>query len=191
MKIMYETDRLILAPFDREIANGSDYESWMYDPDVTRYNRWGLFPHSKAKEEAFLDMCESGEEDLVLAIMMKNFDNKYPAAYKHIGNLSLQRINHIYRSAEYAITIGDKNYWVQGIGYEASKLLFHHGFNRLNLHRIYTGTAAINIGMRKLAGKLGMCQEGKFQHGMFLDGKYVDIVTYRIIENEWRGEKND
>ena len=196
MKIMYETDRIILTPFNREIANNSGYESWMYDQDVTRYNHWGLFPHSKKKEEAFLDMCESGEGDIVLAIMGKTemlniHDTDGFGTCKHIGNLSLQSINHIYKSAEYAITIGDKNYWGQGIGYEASKLLFHHGFNKLNLHRIWTGTAATNTGMRKLAEKLGMYQEGKFQHGMFLNGKYVDIVTYRIIENEWRGKNED
>lgn len=194
MKIMYETDRIILTPFNREIANNSGYESWMYDQDVTRYNHWGLFPHSKKKEEAFLDMCESGEGDIVLAIMGKTemlniHDTDGFGTCKHIGNLSLQRINNIYRSAEYAITIGDKNYWGQGIGYEASKLLFHHGFNKLNLHRIWTGTAATNTGMRKLAEKLGMCQEGKFQHGMFLDGEYVNIITYSILEDAWKKKK--
>lgn len=205
MKIMYETDRIILTPFNREIANNSGYESWMYDQDVTRYNHWGLFPHSKKKEEAFLDMCESGEGDLVLAIMGKNapvsnFDIKKHhwsdhifnnLNIKHIGNLSLQSINHIYKSAEYAITIGDKNYWGQGIGYEASKLLFHHGFNKLNLHRIWTGTALQNKGMRELAMKLGMKKEGIFVDGMFLNGKYVDIIAYGILEEEWRGKNED
>lgn len=181
MKIMYETDRIILTPFNREIANNSDYESWFYDPDVTKYNHWGLFPHSKKKEEAFLDMCESGEGDLVLAIMIKTDDKM-----KHIGNLSLQSINKIYRSAEYAITIGDKNYWCQGIGYEVSKLLFHHGFNKLNLHRIWTGTASRNKGMRELAKKLGMKKEGIFVDGMFLNGQYIDIITYGILEDDWR-----
>ena len=196
MQIMYETDRIILTPFNREIANNSGYESWMYDQDVTRYNHWGLFPHSKKKEEAFLDMCESGEGDLVLAIMIKEeitTPNKYkPELYewhnkiKHIGNLSLQSINKIYRSAEYAITIGDKNYWNQGIGFEASLLLFHHGFDKLNLHRIWTGTAFLNIGMRNLACKLEMKQEGILRDGMFLDGEYCSIVQYAILENKWR-----
>ena len=198
MKIMYETSRIILTPFTREITNNSDYESWFYDPDVTKYNHWGLFPHSKKKEETFLDMCESGEGDLVLSIMIKEeitIPNKYkPGLYewhnkiKHIGNLSLQSINKVYRSAEYAITIGDKNYWNQRIGFEASLLLFHHGFDKLNLHRIWTGTAVTNKEMRKLAVKLEMTQEAIFTDGMFLDGGYVNIITFAILENRWRSE---
>ena len=58
MKKMYEAERFILCPFNREIANNSDYEQWMYDKDVTAFNHWGLFPHGKAKEEAISKMIE-------------------------------------------------------------------------------------------------------------------------------------
>ena len=197
MKKMYETERFILCPFDREIASNSDYEKWMYDKDVTAFNHWGLFPHGKAKEEAFLDMCESGDSDIVLAIMVKENKTILPRThrkvndnsdvnYKHIGNLSLQRINWIYRSSEYAITIGDKEYWNKGIGYEASLLLFYHGFSRMNLHRIWTATAKTNDGMKRLVSKLDMFSEGYLKEAMFLDGKYVDIIQFAILENEWR-----
>jgi len=192
MKIMYETKRIILTPFNREIANNSDYEKWFYDRDVTKFNHWGLFPHGKQKEEAFLDMCESGESDLVLAIIAKVEDktvcNDKILKQKHIGNLSLQRINQMYQSAEYAITIGDKEYWNGGYGFEASSLLFYHGFNRMNLNRIWTGTASVNNGMNKLALKLGMTKEGEFKDGMYLDGEYVSINSYAILKREWEGE---
>ena len=190
MNIMYETERIILTPFDRSIAYNSDYENWFYDKDVTKYNHWGLFPQSRTKEEKFLDMCESGDSDLVLAIMIKEHnDHANHFDGLHIGNLSLQRINWIYRSAEYAITIGNKNYWNKGIGYEASLLLFYHGFERMNLHRIWTGTADLNIGMKELAIKLKMEYEGCLIDGMFLDGKYTDIYQYALLEEYWRGKE--
>lgn len=185
MQKMYETKRFILTPFTRDIAASSNYKEWFYDKDVTRYNHWGLFHHSKQKEDAFLYMCESGEGDVVLAILVPD---EYKD-YKHIGNVSLQSINNIYRSAEFAITIGEKEYWGQRYGYEALLLLFHHGFDKLNLHRIWTGTAITNEGMKKIIHKLGMLHEGTFKQAMYLDGIYEDIVAYGMLKNEWVSSK--
>lgn len=200
MKILYKTNRFFLTPFNRDVAKNSNYENWFYDPEVTKYNHWGLFPHSKEEEKDFLDMCESGKKDIVLSIIFENdfcpytpedydYSEVNKKIYKHIGNISLQSINWIYRSAEFAIIIGEKDYWKMGIGYESLLLLLHHGFDKLNLHRIWTGTASMNIGMKKLANKLGMKEEGIFRDGLFINGEFVNIIQYSILENEWRIRK--
>lgn len=184
MQIIYETDRIILTPFSREMIKETDsrYKNWFYDSAVTKYNAHGLFPYGD-KFEKYLDMCESGKEDIVWGII---FNRKLPSDRVHIGNISLQRINWIYRSAEFAIVIGEKDFWKMGIGFEALSLLLQHGFERLNLHRIWTGTAGINEGMRKLAEKLGMICEGHFREAVFLNGSYCNVVMYSILEDEWR-----
>lgn len=181
MQIIYETERILLTPFSWALIQETEsrYVKWFYDKDVTKYNSHGLFPYGKERMEKYLDMCESGKEDIVWAIVDKE-------KYEHIGNISLQRINWIYRSAEFAILIGEKDYWGHGIGLEALMILFHHGFDKLNLHRIWTGTANPNEGMKKLARKLGMGLEGTFKDGIFLDGKYEHIYCYSILEEEWR-----
>ena len=71
----------------------------------------------------------------------------------HIGNISLQNIDYVDRSAELAIIIGDKRYWGKGIGLEAWKLMMNYGFLVLNLHRLYCGCANKNLGMRRIAEK--------------------------------------
>ena len=38
---------------------------------------------------------------------------------KHIGNISLQKIDLIFRTAEFAIIIGERNIWKKGYGKEA------------------------------------------------------------------------
>lgn len=181
MQIIYETERIILVPFNRELIKETDsrYIKWFYDKDATKYNSHGLFPYGKERMEKYLDMCESGKEDIVWAIVSQQGLN-------HIGNISLQRIHWVYRSAEFAVIIGETEYHGQGIGFEALSILFKHGFEKLNLHRIWTGTANPNEGMKKLARKLGMELEGIFNDGIFLNGKYEDIYCYSILEEEWK-----
>jgi len=77
----------------------------------------------------------------------------------HIGNVALQNISLINQNAEFAIISGDRRHWGKGVGLLAGKAMLQHGLKKMNLHRIYCGTAATNAGMKKLAFKLGMKEE--------------------------------
>jgi len=176
-------------------AEAQQYRQWFHDPDVTKYNSHGLFPYTKEQMAKFLAQLESSD-NLVWAVMAKPEEKgrrfakyeKHGLYYLdglHIGNITLQQINWIYRSAEFACVFGKKNYWGKGYGTEAAKMIFNHGFKRLNLHRIWTGTASTNIGMQKIAGKLGMKKEGVFKEAMFLNGEWIDIVEYGILAKDW------
>jgi len=150
-----------------------DYIDWLNDADVNFYNSHARFAYSKDMAKEYIDSIYKNKNQLVCAIV-ENTNNK------HIGNISLQSIDYISSNAELAILIGNNNH-NKGIGYEASLLMIEHGFNQLNLHRIYCGTSSENIGMQKLALKLGMKQEGIRKEAMFKNGKYVDIVEYGIL----------
>jgi len=193
---LYETDRLIVRPFIEEDIQGN-YQQWFHDIDVTRFNSHGLFPYTESQMKAFLQRLESSS-DIVWAViakekgkMLKCPENTIYNAdenlyYIHIGNISLQNINWINRSAEFACVFGEKEFWGKGYCTEAARLLFAHGFEKLGLHRIWTGTAQTNMGMRGVAIKLGMTNEGVFLDGMFLNGQFVDIYTYAILEQDWK-----
>jgi len=197
MTKLYETERFYLKPFTREDAQGN-YRNWWTDQAVTRFNSHGLLPMTNTELEDFLNSLESSSK-IVWAIMVKEkiiaevngkFAKEGPF-YIHIGNVSLQRIDWLNRSAEFAVVIGERDYWSQGYTTEAAKFLFDHGFNKLNLGRIWTGTAASNVGMRRVAEKLGMKQEGIFQSAVFLEGEYVDVVEYGLLRDEWNQNKDD
>lgn len=190
-KIMYETDRLVFKVFD-----GSDmtdeYYSWFYDQEVTKYNSHGLFPYSYKQREDFLKSIESGER-FVLAVYTKpatisqGVDNISHTPSIQIGNIDLTSFDWINRSAELAIVIGDKTAWGQGYGTEMCNVILEHGFKKLNMNRIWTGTADPNAGMKRLAGTVGMKYEGEFRQGKYLNGKYVNIVVYSILKEEYDG----
>jgi RimJ/RimL family protein N-acetyltransferase len=118
----------------------------------------------------------NSKETLVLAIIEIKSE-------KHIGNISLQSINWIDRNAEIAFILGEKEFWSKGIMFEAGSLLIKHAFLSLNLHRVYCGTSSENIGMQKLAIKLGMKKEGERVDAIFNCGNYYSIFEYGIINN--------
>ena len=182
--------KYILIPFGKDFFKESSVKSnnylWFHDPDVTRHNSHGLFPYTEAKRAAFFNELESSSNLLVLAILAIEDDG-----YLHVGNVSLQGINWIYKSAELAIIIGDTSFHGQGVGSAACKTIIEHGFKKLNLNRIWTGTSETNIGMQRTANKCGMQLEGIFRDGMFLHGKYVDIQCFSILRKEWEAFNND
>lgn len=169
-------DRVYLRPLEIKDCEG-DYPSWLNNRDVTRYNSHGKFPYTKNQAISFVETLQGSHTNITLAIVDKKTD-------KHIGNISLQNIDWITRSAELAILIGDSTFFGHGIGYEASKLITEHGFRTLNLQRIYCGTSADNKAMQHLAVKLGMSKEGTRKNGIFNNGQYVDIIEYGLLNVE-------
>jgi len=181
MPVVEKTERLILVNLIDLLDENypTNYRAWFSDRSVTRYNSHGLFPYTQEAQKAFMQSLRDNTA-VVWGLL---------AGGKHIGNITLQRINWIYRSAEMAIVIGEKDCWGAGYATEALTALYDHGFNRMNLRRIWSGTAATNEGMRAVFVKLGMKEEGVFREAMFLNGYWTDVLEYAIIEDEWR-ERN-
>jgi RimJ/RimL family protein N-acetyltransferase len=157
----------------------ADYQSWFNDAEVCQFNSHHRFPNYPEAMADYYNRVIKSNNHLVLAIVDKQTDT-------HIGNIALQDINLIDRSAEFAIVVGDKNFWGRGVGKEAGKLIVGHGFNALNLQRIYCGTSADNLGMQKLADYLGFKQEGVARQALFKDGAYRDIFLYGLLKDDYQ-----
>ncbi len=175
--IFIDGTRIALRPLAEEDLAG-DYISWLNDSEVGAHNGHHVFPYTIEAARAYLAEVADLKRNLVLAIVAKDTG-------KHIGNISLQQIDYVSRNAEYAIMIGDKSYWGQGIAKEASVLILAHGFGALNLHRIYCGTSSKNEAMKKLAVTLGFTEEGVRREAFFKAGEYVDIVEYGLLAAEF------
>jgi ribosomal-protein-alanine N-acetyltransferase len=148
------------------------YLEWFNDPEVCRLNSHHVFPYTRPEALQWVENLGGRRDAIVLAITMDG---------RHVGNISLQGIDPVSRSAELAIVLGDRSVWGQGIGLEAARLLVDHGFTALNLNRIACGTLAANVGMRRLAERLGMREEGVRRQAAWTDGAYHDIVEYGLL----------
>lgn len=155
------------------------YPNWFQDQEVCQYNSHGKFFKTRAYFKEYLN--EINLEDRVVWAICHTEDG-------HIGNISLQQISLINQTAEFAIILGNKQHWGKGVGLLVGRKLLEHGFKKLNLERIYCGTAATNEGMKKLACAMGMAHEGTRRQHFFLEGSRVDLLEYGILRAEF--EKN-
>lgn len=176
-KFIYRQEDVGVKGLGPEEAVG-DYPDWFADMEVCRYNRHGAFPKSRESIANFVRGLEGDLTRLVWAVYAV-------ADNHHIGNISLQNISYIDRSAEIAFIFGERAYWGKGYGFAAAKLLIDHGFAKINLRRIHCGTAGTNLGMQKLAQKLGMVEEGRRRQALFLNGEYTDVIEYGLLRSEW------
>lgn len=166
---------LYLRPLTEDDVHGN-YSKWLNDEEVVKYNSHGRFPQTKKKLLEYVNLVKHSMNIIVLAII----DIK---SEKHIGNISLQSINWIDRNAEIAFVLGEKNFWSKGIMFEAGSMMLDHAFKVLNLHRVYCGTSSQNLGMQKLALKLGMKKEGERIDAIFKNNRYHSILEYGIINS--------
>lgn len=152
------------------------YPGWFEDQDVCRYNSHGKF--FKTRDHFSQYVRELDREDRVVWALCHVEDG-------HIGNVTLQGISFIDRTAEFAIIIGDRRHWGRGVGVEAGRALLKHGFDKLGLEKIHCGTAATNEGMKALARALGMKLEGTRRKHLFLEGGRVDMLEYGVFREEF------
>ena len=154
------------------------YLQWLNDDEICRNNSHAVFPNTEHKMRVYFEGLKNATQQVVLAII-------HTESGKHIGNVALQNINWVSRNAEFAILVGDKEFWRGGYGGEAARLIVDYGFNRLNLHRIYCGTFDNNTGMIKLAGKLKMKEEGLRREAVYKNGIYHNIIEFGVLKSEF------
>lgn len=170
-------DRLYLRSLAEADVQGP-YLLWFNDKEVCWGNSHHIFPFSANEALNYVQHSKQTRDEIILAIVLYEGD-------QHIGNIALQSIHSTYRSSEFSIIIGDRKAWGKGYGKEAAELLFDHGFNSLNLNRIGCGTFESNTGMKRLALSLGMKEEGRRREAAFKNGRYLDVIEYGILKNEY------
>jgi ribosomal-protein-alanine N-acetyltransferase len=165
--------------YDKDIEG--PYMAWFNDAEVCIGNSHHVYPYSIKNARDYIEYASHARDAIVLAIELKEKGG-------HIGNIALQNINWINRSADLSIILGDKTQWGKGYGFEASCLLVAHGFLGCNLNRIGCATFDGNIGMKKLACALGMSEEGIRRQAVFKNGKYLDVVEFGLLKHEFNSE---
>lgn len=154
------TKNLGLRSLRLDDALSGEYIDWFNDIKVCQYNSHHIYPYTIDKGKQYILETSERTDIIVLAIEELFSGN-------HIGNISLQKIDYISRNAEIAFLIGDKKSWCKSYATEAGRVVIQYAFNTLNLHRLYLGTAENNIGMQKVATKLGFTQEGIRKEAIF------------------------
>lgn len=161
----------------------SDWYQWFNDPEVNRFLHHGVFPNTRELQAAFLAELRARQDaraHLQLAIVER-------ASGEFVGVISLGSIDWVHRNAELALVIGDGDSRSRGIGREAVALLLHHGFMKMNLHRVWasqhSGLAGAKEGLKYY---FGFTEEGTLREAMCRNGEFHDLVVVGLLAREWR-----
>ncbi|OGO30422.1 MAG: hypothetical protein A2Z16_00110, partial [Chloroflexi bacterium RBG_16_54_18] len=115
------------------------FVKWLNDTEVRR----GLaryLPISTAEEERwFAGMLDRPAVEHPLTIEVQP-----EGSWRAIGNIAFFNLDWRVRMAEVGILIGEKEFWNQGYGTETMRLFLKHGFETLNLNRIFLVVYANN-----------------------------------------------
>ncbi len=84
------------------------------------------------------------------------------------------------------ISLYDEKYWGKGLGYEALGLWVDYLFESYpDIIRLDLRTWSGNMGMIKLAEKLGFKLEARFRKARIVNGEYFDSLGYGVLKDEW------
>jgi ribosomal-protein-serine acetyltransferase len=91
------------------------------------------------------------------------------------------------------VNAGELGYWIdaahegRGLVTRAARLFLDHAFGVLRLHRVALRAGVENRRSRAVAERLGFREEGVIRDGDRVGGgRYVDMVLYGLLEDEWR-----
>lgn len=108
-----------------------------------------------------------------------------------IGIVSLVSIDYINQSAEFHIMIGDKGNQGKGIGSFAIHAMLEHAFYHMNLQRIELTVLEDNIRAQHFYEKTGFVCEGIKRKAKFKGGRFVNMLVYSILREEYKQNLND
>lgn len=157
---------------------GEEYVGWLNNYEVTRYLETGKFPSTPEAIRKYLERFQDSTADLILAIVDTDTD-------QHIGNVTLNRINWINRTADTGLIIGKKEFWGKGYAFEAWSLVLEYAFQRLGLRKIIAGAVVDNVTSITILKKLGFKIEGTFCQEFLVDGEYKDGIRLGLLREEF------
>jgi RimJ/RimL family protein N-acetyltransferase len=154
------------------------YLGWINNPEVTKGLVTGTYPSSLVQLTNYIESAVSDRSKIMLAIC----DNQTGL---HIGNVKLDQIDAVARTAEFGLMIGDQAFWGTGIGTEVSRLVLHYAFEQLNLRKVSLSVFSNNPGAIRLYQKVGFTVEGRLKDHVFADNAYHDKLWMSIFKHDF------
>lgn len=84
----------------------------------------------------------------------------------------------------------NREYWRQGLMYQALGAVIDFAFDTLKLHRIEADVDTENAGSLGLLEKLGFKREGLFRERWFVYNEWQDSVMLGLLKQDWQASNN-
>jgi len=166
-------DKCYLSPIDLEDTNL--YLEWLNTEEVYKYLLVGTSVLTyETEKEALVRLSK----EHVYGIIDKETDTL-------IGNVGLMNVNHIHKTAEVGIFIGNQDYWGKGYGTEALRLLVDYAFRILGLENIILKTYDYNVRAQKSYKKVGFKVIGVRRSAHYYNNERHDDIYMDIVKEDF------
>ncbi|QQE13496.1 GNAT family N-acetyltransferase [Planctomycetota bacterium] len=173
----FETDRLVIRQFSE--ADAPKVFEMLSDEEIAR-NAGAPWPYEMKHATGWIsmhdDLFKKGET-LPYAIEVKDTEEL-------IGCVSLNNMYTPNGPGDLGFWLG-RNYWGNGYATEAAKCMIEIGFQTLGLNKVYTFCLSGNVGSEHVLKKCGLIREGVLRQQMPRGGKFIDMIYYGILREEW------
>lgn len=163
-------------------ADLTDHVAWRNDEEVA-YWATGSSPFFS---HVSLEMLERTFETRLIAL---DKAGEYVFAIytldgRHIGMADYRDVDYIARAATIGLTIGDKAYWGQGYGSDATRVLVRYLLEEMNLERVQLDTWSGNVRAIKAYEKCGFQIEGRLRRGAYVRGRSYDTIIMGLLRDD-------
>lgn len=152
--------------------------NWRNDEEIQNMVGGSKYFVSSEREKKWVQDAIFNNEKIVLAICLKE-NNKY------IGNVMLQEIDYINRSAHAPILIGDKKEWNKGYATEARMMILKFAFEERGLERIFAYVLEGNDASIKMLENCGYKVEGILRRSVFKNGVFQNQILLSVLKDDF------
>lgn len=103
-----------------------------------------------------------------------------------IGQIAYFLVNSKNHFAEIEYCIGSK-FQRKGFASEATKAIVAFGFNDIKLHKVQICHKSTNLKSKGVIEKIGFTYEGTVRDYFYINGSYVELLFYSILNSDLNG----
>jgi RimJ/RimL family protein N-acetyltransferase len=161
---------------------------WLNDPEVRRQLAI-VYPLGMTQQEGWFEAqlkAEAAVQPYAVDVRSQETAAAGPdPAWTHVGGAGFHTVDWPNRSAELGLVIGNKLYWHQGYGTEATRALVRWGFRELNLNRVWLRVFEDNAAGIRCYEKTGFRLEGRLRQDRYREGRYLDTLVMGVLRDEF------
>ena len=183
--LFLQSRRLGLRALEKSDIN-CRYLGWLQDRNITRYLETGVFPLTLEDLQRYFSHLGTAATSPPNCVF---FAIQHLESGLHIGNIKLEPIHWLHRTAIMGLMIGDARFQGQGLGEEATRLCLQYAFERLGLRKVSLGVLTSNTRALQLYHRLGFVVEGCKRAEYWVDGAYHDACIMGLFAHEYNSKQ--
>ena len=182
---LFEEKDVRFGPIDHETH--PDIEAkWTHDAEFMRLMELKpvrpLSPAVVKKQYETIEKEMEEEKNLFYFTIRAREDDRF------IGKALVEWIDWANGNGFIRLGIGAPEDRCKGYGSQALTMLLRYSFGELNLYRVTAVVPAYNEGAIRLFQKFGFMEEVRRRKAIHRDGEFWDLVSFGLLNAEWRNQ---